>query len=501
MTNSRLRLLAERAFKWSALTTAGRFVLQLVAQVLLARLLGPDNYGVYGIGMVVLTFAAFLSGNAFSYSLMLRKELTREDIRFAFTWQALAGIGCGLGMYLLAAPLATFFADPRVEPMVHWLSVACVLAALAGPSTSLLQRDLNFRALGLIQMAGYAAGYLAVGVPMALTGHGPQALAAACVVQAVVTLAASYAVRPHSLRPLLRHGSGGADTMDTGRTVFFTNLTNWLLANLDRLVIGRVLNAQSVGLYSVAYNIASIPYVLLINSLQPAFLAAGARLQDQPGQLAQAWKTMLACVVVFVVPASIVMALLAGDLVQVLYGDAWSEAGWLMAVMFLCLPAWACLGLSTPVLWNTGRKRLEVWLQLPVLALAVPAWWLIAPSGVRSVAIVSAIVIVLRAVVVVVAGMRAVQLEGRTVLLLLARGVALGALFGLTVEVARLAAAASFHSPLLTLLLGSGVALLVAAALVGGRPQLLGREAGEVLSRFIPSLGHRWSPTVPEPRP
>src|SRR5690349_9329970 len=82
-----LRALAERAFKWSALTTAGRFALQLVAQIVLARLLGPDNYGVYGIGMVVLTFSTFLSGNAFSYILMLRPTVDDDDVRFAFGWQ------------------------------------------------------------------------------------------------------------------------------------------------------------------------------------------------------------------------------------------------------------------------------------------------------------------------------------------------------------------------------------------------------------------------------
>ena len=500
MTHSKLRALAERAFKWSALTTAGRFGLQLVAQILLARLLGPDNYGVYGIGMVVLTFAGFISGNAFSYSLMLRKELTEEDVRFAFTWQAAGGLACALGMYLGAPALAEFFGDPRVEPMVHWLSVACVLQSLAGPSTCLLQRDLNFRALGLIQIAAYGLGYLVVGVPLALAGYGPQALAAACVVQALVTVVANFAARPHSLRPLFRHAHG-ADTMDTGRTVFMTNLINWLLANLDRAVIGRMLNAHAVGLYSVAYNIASIPYVLLIGALQPAFLSAGARLQDHPQQLAQAWRSLLACTLVFLVPAAIAMALLAGDLVQVLYGPAWSEAGWLMAVMFLCLPAWACLGLSTPVLWNTGRKQQEVLLQLPVLALAVPAWFLLSPWGIRAVALVSAGVILLRAGMVVAAGLRAVQLEPRAVLAPVLRGALLGALFGAVVEAARLAAAASFDSPLLSLLAGSFSALALALAIVAVRPQLLGSDARSVLSRFVPSVGAGWPSTAPEARP
>src|SRR5690606_3356125 len=141
--------------------------------------------------------------------------------------------------------------DPRVEPIVHWMSLACVLMALGGPSICLLQRDLNFRAIGLIQMGSYAAGYLCVGLPMALADQGPQALAAACIVQAAVQLGASFALRPHSLVPLLRHPLG-AETLSTGRTVFATNIINWLLTNLDRIIIGRVLNAHAVGVYSVS---------------------------------------------------------------------------------------------------------------------------------------------------------------------------------------------------------------------------------------------------------
>ena len=66
------------------------------------------------------------------------------------------------------------------------LALASLFMAAGAPATCLLQRDLNFRALGLIQFASYAAGYLAVGIPMALHGYGAYALGAACVVQSAV---------------------------------------------------------------------------------------------------------------------------------------------------------------------------------------------------------------------------------------------------------------------------------------------------------------------------
>ncbi len=491
MSVSAVAALAERALKWSAVTTIARFVLQLGAQVALARMLGPGNYGVYGIGMTVLTFAAFLSGASFSWNLMLLPTVTRDDIRFSFTWQLIAGIATAIAMYAAAPALAGFFGDPRVENMIQWLSLASLLTAASAPAMCLLQRDLNFRVLGLVQLASYAVGYLGVGVPMALAGHGAQSLAAACVVQAAITLIGAYWAKPHPVRPLFAH-AGGPAALTTGRAVFLTNIVNWLLSNLDRVVIGRVLNAHFVGLYTVAYNLASIPNTLLLSALQPAFLAAGAKLQQDPKRLAQGWLLGLACVLVLVTPASVVFAMLSGDLVRLLYGPAWIDSAWVLALLFLCLPAWSCWGLSTPVLWNTDRKHQEFLLQLPLLALAAPAWWLYANDGIRAIAVVSLVVIYARAVVIITAALNALQLRWTAILPDAARGLGLAAICGVAVMAGR-QAVAGVNFPGATLFAGGAFALLAMLLLVAMRPQVLGREALSALGRLFPAFAPRWA--------
>jgi lipopolysaccharide exporter len=491
MTATPLAALAERALKWSALTTILRFVLQLGAQVALARMLGPGNFGVYGIGMAVLTFAAFLSGASFSWNLMLMPSVSTEDIRFSFTWQVIAGLLTSFGMFAAAPALAGFFGDPRVEGMVQWLSLASLLMAASGPALCLLQRDLNFRTLGLVQLASYAAGYVAVGVPMALAGYGAYSLAVACVVQAAVTLVGVYAFRPHSLRPLFAH-PGGAAALTTGRTVFLTNVVNWLLSNLDRVVIGRVLNAHFVGLYTVAYNLASIPNILLLGALQPAFLATGAKLQQEPKRLAQGWLMGLACVLVLATPAAVVFALLSADVVALLYGPAWMESAWVLAALFLCLPAWCCWGLSTPVLWNTGRKHYEFLLQLPLLALAAPAWWYFAPQGIRAIAAVSVAVIFARALVIIAAGLRALGLSWSAIAPDALRGLGLAAVCAAAVLAGRYAVE-PLDVPLASLLAGGASALAAMLLVLLLRPQLLGADAQNALGRLVPRFAPRFA--------
>jgi lipopolysaccharide exporter len=333
-----------------------------------------------------------------------------------------------------------------------------------------------------------------VGFPLALYGYGAYALGTACVVQSAATLLGAYAAKPHPVRPLFSH-AGGSETLGTGRTVFVTNVVNWLLGNIDRVLIGRVLNAHAVGLYSVAYNLASIPNVLLLGALQPAFLAAGAKLQDEPKRLAQGWLLGLACILVLATPAAVVMALLSADLVHLLYGPAWMDSAWVLAVLFLCLPAWACFGLSTPVLWNTGRKHQESMLQLPLLAIAGPAWWLFAPSGIRGVAIVSAIVVFARALVIVGAALNALNMRWVTIAPYAARGLGLAALCAAAVQAGK-QAVSSLTFPGVSLYAGSVAAAAAMALVLFLRPQALGLEAQSALARLVPRFGPRLAPAV-----
>jgi lipopolysaccharide exporter len=474
------------AVKWSAASTVARFALQLMAQVVLARTLGPDIFGVFAIGMVVLTFATFVSGFGFSWSLLQRQTLHDEDVRFAWTWQLIVGLATMAAVYLLAPLLAAYFREPRAQAVIEWLSLACLLTAAAAPATYLLQRDLNFRAVGLVQVGSYAAGYLAVGLPMALMGQGEASLVAAWLVQAAALLVASYALKPHAVRPLLWYADARS-AVGTGRTVFFTNIVNWLLNNLDRVLIGRLLNAQALGLYNVAYNLATMPNTLLLGALQPAFLAAGARLQDDLPRLGRAYLQMLATVVVLGMPAFVTLAFLSRDIVRVLYGPAWSDAAWVLGTLFLCMPAYVVWGLSTPVLWNTGRKHYEFLLQLPLVAAGALGFYLLAGQGIHVAAAVAGGLLVLRAAVTGAAAFHALKLGWTALLPDLLRGLLLctACISGV---MAGQYAVARFDVPLLSLAAGSLSAAVLPALLLALRPQMLGRETSEMLIRFAPGM-------------
>ena len=481
----------ERALRWSALGTVARFALQLGAQVALARVLGPHAYGVYGIGLAAVTFAGFLAGNAFSWRLILQPAIDTQEVRLAFTWQSISGIAAALVLAGGATALAGFFQEPALESVLRWMALACALNAVAGTALCIAQRELRFRALAVTQSLAYVAGYLIVGLPLALAGWQAQALALACVVQAAVTLVILIWIVPHPMRPLLRHPAS-TDTARTGRTVFITNLVNWLLGNLDRLVIARLLGAQATGLYTLAWNLSQVPVTLMMGSIQPALLAAGTAIAHDDQALRQRWQLALSGALVVMPAVAAVLSLLAPDLVQMLYGSEWSQAGWLLGLMLACLPAWCAWGLSTPLLWNTGHSRQEAGLQLPLLPLALLAWWALAPAGLAWAAGVSVLLLHLRAVVTLAAVRRLLPVPIDTLAGMLARGLALA----LACVAAAMLARMGFNDPALRILAGAAAALACGWGLAAWRPAWLGPQAHELLSGVVPFVRPatpRWS--------
>lgn len=503
------------AVKWSALGSIAQYGLSLGAQIVLARILGPENYGLFAMGTIVLTFSNFFSNFGFAWGLIQIQDLIEEDVRFVFTWQLITGAAIAAGLYYLSPVVAGYFNEPRVEPIVRWLSLACVLTAITAPAGNLLRRDLDFRWLNIIQIISYSIGYLGVGIPLAYHDAGVWALVAAWLTQSFVMLVMTFVRHPHSLKPLFWYNR--AKVMSgVGITVFITNICNWALNNIDRIFLGRFLDSHAVGLYTVGYNLATTPNNLLIGAFQPAFLTAGARLQSEPERLRRAYLPVIATVWILIAPLFILFAIIAPDLIGFLYGSAWQPTALVLSILALSMPAYITWAMSTPILWNTGRKHFESLLQLPVLAMTGYALYRFADRGIVVVALIAGACLFVRALVITTAACRRLNISAFALLPLFIRGVAVtglvaaGTLGGIKLGVAASVYAETHFDRLAPLVSGINLDINIAAAtayllpLLGGvfiggisllaimfiLPRLLGNEVLGMLNRFSPRLFH-----------
>ena len=483
------------AAKWGLFSSAGKFALQLLVNVAVARLLGPEAYGLFALATIGLLVATFVSEVGLGWSLMQRNELDDGVIRFVFTWQCVSGLAGLLLMVLGGELMAQWLRDPRLVDVMRWLGLCCLFNGLAATATNLMRRELRFKALAKIQLTSYALAYGLLGLPLAAWGAGVWALVSAWVAQAVLGAVLAMRARPHPVRPQWRIAKPG-QYLDVGATVLLTNLCNWALTNLDRLLLGRLAGPQAAGLYAVGYNLATVPNGLLISALQPAFLASGARLQKDLPRLAKGYLEVQSFIWIVLAPLFALLALAATQIIAVLYGSAWQGSGAMFAWLVLAMPAYLAWALTTPVLWNTGRKWLESALQLPLLIVAAPALYWACGESAACVAALAAALFALRYLAMLGVAQRA--LPGLPVAALLAlglRALAFTAAVALPAAlVQRLAAPHGVAPWALGALLLAGLVPWLLVLLVW--PRLLGEPALQLLRRFMPkgsALGLAWA--------
>jgi O-antigen/teichoic acid export membrane protein len=380
-----LRQRSLSALFWGGGGTLMRIALQLGTQIALARMLGPAQFGLFAIGAVVVGFANFFSDVGIAYSLIQKPQVSPLDLRFVFTWQVVLGLLVTACVALLSGPIAGGLGDPLAQPVVAALAVVCLINALMAPALNLLKRTLDFKRIQAANLLGYGLGNVLVGIPMALAGAEVWALVAAWLVQACVTLLVLYGGARHPLRPLFWF-DGGRQIVGYGSTVLATNITNWLIGSIERVVIARLFAAREVGLYTTAYNLLFSPVAAVLGVVQPVFFAAGSRVAVDPARIVRNFLALTALAAALVLPVFASIAAIAPTFVAALYGPAWHDAAPLVVPLAWAMPLYLLWGLATPLLWLGGAPGLEFRIQFPLAALWVAVAWLAAHQSVPAVA-------------------------------------------------------------------------------------------------------------------
>ncbi|MCA1979120.1 MAG: lipopolysaccharide biosynthesis protein [Thiobacillus sp.] len=373
------------AFLWGGGGAFLRLFMQMGAQIVLARLLGPEQYGLFAMSVVVMSFAAFFSDIGMAYGLIQQKTLDESHVRFVFGWQLILGTAVALVLALLAHPLADFFREPRLPAIILALAPLAFLQAVSAVSLNLLKRELDFKTLQIAQTVAYFFGYVCLGIPLALGGAGVWALVAAWGAQSLISLALIYRAARHPLVPVFTHPD--ARSMGHfGGTVLLTNMTNWLIGNVDRTVVARTLDSASMGIYSNAYNLVNTPSSTVLGFMQPVMYSACARVQEDPQRIRKAYLLLMAGIGLTVMPVFFAMSAVSETLVLALYGPHWAQAAEVLRPIALAMPVALLWGITTPVLWNTGQVTLEFKLQLPLAGLWLLGAWAAAQASLAALA-------------------------------------------------------------------------------------------------------------------
>jgi lipopolysaccharide exporter len=311
--------------QWAYLGSAAGAVLQFGMTAVMARLLTPAAFGLVALAGLFLRFVNYFAKAGISQALIQKHQLTREDIRAAFTLSSGLSVGFAI-LVLTLAPMAGQVAqDPAVVPVLRWLALGLVLQGLGAPSLALLRRDLRFKHLAMIEVGSYVVGYIGVGLTMALMGFGVYALVAAMLTQGAASTASAFLLIRHPVMPT-RAPQPYRAILSFGARISVIGFFEFLQSNLDTLAVGRWAGATQLGLYNRAKLLAELPSYQLMTGLSQVLFPSFSVIQREPERLFGAYRTAVGSAAAIILPLNAGMAVAAPEIVLVLLGPQWVGA-------------------------------------------------------------------------------------------------------------------------------------------------------------------------------
>lgn len=379
MTGDESMNLKQRAYssvRWTAIGSALTTGLRLVQVAVLARILSPDDYGLFAIVLTVLGLAAIFSDIGLNVAYVQRDAVTDEQRSSLFFFTILLG-GIVAGIVASSAPLfARYFHEPRLISLIPLSAVTIFVNAFGSQLRSSAEKNLQFNRVITVEVVATVVGFL-VGLIAALVGLGVYSLVLSAISTSFFGCILAWKLLRFGWTPSRRMKlSDVRPFIGFGSSIVGTNLLHYWNSNIDLIVGARFLSADRLGIYNVPKNIAS----QLIFAINPIITRVGfpliSKVQRNQEQLKSIYLKTLKMTAATIAPLFIVLMFWADEITAVLLGTAWADSAELLRVFALGGAA-ASLGNPLGSLLNgTGNGRLSL-LWNAAVAVVLPVCMLI----------------------------------------------------------------------------------------------------------------------------
>jgi PST family polysaccharide transporter len=320
---------------------------------LLARYLGPSEFGLVAFASVFVDIAQSLAAAGITQALVQRATWDEKTSSTAF-WTNLAFASClAVIMSVAVAPAVSWAFDPRLGPLIVGLATTFVINAARGAHEALLQREFRFRFLATSALIATILGGI-TGVAMAVYGFGAWSLVFSRIVAAVcqtilVWISVRWTPKWQFSKPDARK------LLEFGIHLSGATVLSQLSGRVPELVIGWFIGPAGVGIFRVASRGIGMLSDLAITPIQTTSLVALSRLKDPPA-VGSAYVRLVKACSILAMPIYLGAAVVAHDFVVICFGKAWEAAGPVMALLAIGGAATTISYFSQPVLTALGKS-------------------------------------------------------------------------------------------------------------------------------------------------
>ncbi len=357
--------LTARVLKSIGWVFAGRAfgrVIQLVRVIVLARLLMPEDFGLFGIVMLAIATLETFSQIGFQTALIQRKENTDAYLDTAWTVQVIRGLVLAAILFAAAPAVAWFFEVPRAAVLLRVMCISVVLGGFVNIGIIYFQKDLEFHKQALFNVAD-AGVSLIVGIFLAYQLRSVWALVWAGIAGAVTRCVVSHLMVPY--RPALHlRKDQFVELFRFGRWMLGSSVVVFLATRGDHAFLAKMLGAGALGLYQMAYSLSNMPATQITYLTSQVMMPAYAKVQDNRSKLGGAFLDVFEVVLSLAMPLAVFIALAGREIILGVLGPNWEAAVVPVQILAVAGLLRAVQGTAGPLFVGAGRPHMNFFMNV-----------------------------------------------------------------------------------------------------------------------------------------
>jgi PST family polysaccharide transporter len=341
-----LRRLTVQGAGVSLLSQALGLAVQMIATVVLARLLTPSDFGVV---TMVTTFSLLFANfglNGFTEGVVQREEMNSALASNLFWINLAAGLLLTITFAASGSLLAAFFHNPLVAHVAIGFSLTIVLASLSVLHLALLKRAMLFTPISANSLFSRAV-FVIVSIALGFAGWSYWALVAGAIAQALTTAIGAW-VLCRWVPQAPRKVDGTGSMVRFAMNVYWFYVLNYIKGNMDNLLVGWYFGTAALGLYKRAFDLFFLPANQLLDPMAAATVPALCRMTDDPERYRRYLLRSFSILAFVGMGVGAYLCLAGKDLILVMLGPKWDEAG---RIFRLFAPGVGAMFLSAPWAW------------------------------------------------------------------------------------------------------------------------------------------------------
>lgn len=347
---------------WSAVHRFGTVLISFITNLVLARLLTPEDFGIIGIIMVFIAVSDVLIDGGFASALIQKKKPTNSDYSTIFYWNLITSVFLFLVLFLTAPAIERFYQMSSLSPLLRVLGLVLFFNAFNIIQVNQLMKQLNFKKLANVNIISTSLGAI-IGIIMAYSGFGVWSLIAKLLVTSFfisILLWFSTKWRPrllfsfNSFKSLFKYGS----------YILLTNIINRIYDNIQALIIGKMFSIRDLGFYTQAKKIEEIPVTSLSAIVNQVTFPVFSKLQDDLEKLRRGLSNSLKAITFINFPLMIFIVIAAKPIIILLFTEKWSNSVPFLQLLGLAGMLYTLNTANTNVFKSLGRSDTYFWVTL-----------------------------------------------------------------------------------------------------------------------------------------